>query len=145
MSTISTTHRSANMTILTVLAIALSVILTFALDPSIAAPKPAVIPVTGSQNAYGEFLRGEKAIYANPVRLYDALSAYHLGEKTLGAIDADLSNVLSVYRAGEKALYATSNLGTALSAYHLGEKMTVSFDVREAALLQYRQGEKGIK
>ena len=142
MSTISTTtRRSANMTIIIALAITLVAIMAFAVAQSVAAPKPAVVPVTGSQNAYVDYLRGEKTIYANLTRLGEALTAYHLGEKPL----VNVSNVLSTYLAGEKTVYTVSDLGSALSAYHLGEKMIVSFDAREAALLQYRQGEKDIK
>ena len=163
MSTVSTTtRRSANMNFVIALAITLVAILAFAVAQSMIAPKPAAIPVTGSQNAFVEYLRGEKTIYANPVGLSEALSAYHLGEKPL----TNASEALSMYRLGEKTLYAVPDLGAALSAYHLGEKAIytnaidtssaltayhlgekaiVRFEALESALWEYRLGEKGIK
>ena len=94
-----TNTRNSNLYLVIALAITLVVILTFALAPSIAALKSALIPVTGSQNVYVEFLRGEKAMYANPVGLSSALSAYHLGEKNLAA---NPEAALLEYRQGEK-------------------------------------------
>lgn len=142
MSTISsTTPRSASMFSTIALAVALIAVFAFVVTQSAARPKSAVVPATGIQNAYIQYLRGEKAIYANPVAVNNAITAYHLGEKPL----VDISNPLSAYRAGEQTLYEVSDLGTALSAYHLGEKMIVPFDVREAALLTWRQGEKDAK
>lgn len=142
MSTISsTTPRSASMFSTIALAVALIAVFVFVVTQSVAAPKAAVIPVTGSQNAYVEFLQGEKIMYANPNALGEALSAYRLGEKPL----VDVSDALSVYRIGEKAWYTVSEAGAALSAYHLGEKMIVTFTARESALLTWRHGEKDAK
>jgi hypothetical protein len=97
--------------------------------------------VTGSQNAYAEFLHSEKVMYANPNRINEALSAYRLGEKSI----ADVSNALFTYRVSEKTLYTVNALSAALSAHHLGEKMIVSFDVCEAALLNWWPGEKAAR
>lgn len=66
MFTVLSNTRNANLYIIVALATVLVVILTFAVAPSIAAPQPVIIPETGSQNAYVEFLRGEKALYATP-------------------------------------------------------------------------------
>ena len=55
-----TNTRNSNLYLVIALAITLVVILTFALAPSIAALKSALIPVTGSQNVYVEFLRGKR-------------------------------------------------------------------------------------
>ena len=81
MFTVLSNTRNSHLYVILALAITLIVIFTFAVAPSIAAPRPAIMPATGSQNAYVEFLRGEKAIYANPVGLSDALSAWRFGEK----------------------------------------------------------------
>jgi hypothetical protein len=104
------------------LAITLAAILAFAIALSVVLPRAAVIPVTGNQNEYTEFLRGEKVMYANPTGPGEAISAYHLGEKALYSEAEDSSNVLS--------------------AWHYGEKFFVRIDPLEAALLEYRQGEK---
>src|SRR5688500_13756426 len=107
MFTVLTNTRNSHLYIILALAIALIGIATFAAVPSITAPEPAIIPETGSQNAYVEFLRGEKVMYANPVGRRDALSVYRAGEKVVYANAVDLGNALSVWRSGEKALYAT--------------------------------------
>jgi hypothetical protein len=123
MFTIFTNTRNSNLYIIMAVTITLVVLFTFAVAPSITVPRPAIIPVTGSQNAYVDFLRGEKAMYMKPVRLSDALSAYRAGEKAIHTNAVDLSD--------------------ALSAYHLGEKNIATNP--EAALLIYRRGEKDIK
>lgn len=125
MSTISTTQRNANMNILIALAITVTVILTFVVVPSIALPGSAVIPVTGSQNAYVDFLQGEKAMYAESVRLSEVLSAYRIGEQA----------------AYSGAVYSRN----AMTTWHLGEKAVVRLDALDFALLIWRQGEKGAK
>jgi len=123
MFTVLSNTRNANLYIITALGIMVVVLLTFAVVPSIAAPKPAIIPATGSQNAYVEFLRGEKVMYANPARLSEALSTYRTGEKADYANAVDSSSALSAYRLGEKAIYLnTTDLGNALSTWHFGEK-----------------------
>jgi len=126
MSTISTTTpRNTNANILIASAIALIAILAFAVAPLIVLPQTAVIPVTGNQKAYVDFLRGEKTMYAESVPLNGALTAYRLGEQ---------------------AMYANAvNSGNALAAWHLGEKTFIESDVLEAALLTWRQGEKRTK
>ena len=126
MSTISTTTpRSANMFSTIALAIALITLLAFVVVQSATAPKPAAIPVTGSQNAYAEYLRGEKVMYTNPVELNNALTAYHLGEKVM--VGNALESAMLDYRRGEKATYATnSDVYAALWLYHLGEKEIVN-------------------
>jgi hypothetical protein len=146
MFTVLSNARNANLYIITALAIMLIVLLTFAMVPSIAVPEPAIIPATGSQNAYVEFLRGEKVMYANPAGLNEALSAYHLGEKAVYANAVDASGALSSYLAGEKTIYANSvDVGDALSVWSAGEKAIVQSADVEAALWEYRMGEKGLK
>ena len=49
MFTVLSNTRNSNMYIVLALAITLVVLLTFAVAPSIAAPKPALSPVTGSR------------------------------------------------------------------------------------------------
>ena len=143
MFTVLSNTRNANLYIITALAIMVVVLLTFAVVPSIAAPKPAIIPATGSQNAYVEFLRGEKVMYANPVGLIEALSAYHAGEKAVYANTVDSSSALSTYHLGEQAIYTNSiNLGNALSAWSFGEKTIAQSNALEAALSTWRRGEK---
>ena len=57
----NTRNSNMNIVLLTVV-IALTVVLTFTIAPTIVAPKAAVIPVTGNQNAYVEYLQGEQTI-----------------------------------------------------------------------------------
>ena len=110
MFTVLSNIRNANLYIITALAIMVVVLLTFAVAPSIVAPRPAILPVIGNQNAYVEFLRGEKVMYANPGGSRDALSAYRAGEKAIYTKPIDLGNALSAWRFGEKALYANADL-----------------------------------
>jgi len=146
MFTVLSNTRNSNLYIVTALAITLIVFLTLAVVPSIAAPEQAPIPVTGSQNAYVEFLRGEKAIYANPIGLSEALSAYHTGEQAVYAGVVDSSEALSVHRLGEKTIYTNSaDLSNALSAWRFGEKTIAQSNTLEAALSTWRQGEKELK
>ena|SRR5215216_5517045 len=146
MFTVLSNTRNSNMYIVLALAITLVVLLSFAVAPSIAAPKPALIPVTGNQNAYVEFLRGEKAMYASPIGLSESLSAYHAGEKAVFANAADSSSALSAYHLGEQTIYANSaDLGNALSAWHSGEKTLAQSNALEAALSTWRQGEKELR
>ena len=146
MFTVLSNTRNSNMYIVLALAITLVVLLTFAVAPSIAAPKPAFIPVTGNQNAYVEFLRGEKAMYANPIRLSESLSAYHAGEKAVYANAVDSSRALSTYRLGEQAIYPNSaDLGNALSTWRSSEKaMSANSPRLSEALSTYQLGEKTI-
>jgi hypothetical protein len=146
MFTVLSNTRNSNMYIVLALAITLVVLLTFAVAPSIAVPKPALIPVTGNQNAYVEFLRGEKAMYASPVGLSEALSTYHIGEKAVFANAVEWTSAFSTYLAGEKAIYTNSvDSGDALSVWSAGEKAIVRPADVEAALWEYRMGEKGLK
>ena len=146
MFTVLSNTRNSNLYIIIALAITLVVFLTLVVVPSIAAPKPAVIPVTGSQNAYAEFLSGEKVMYAAPAGLSQAILAYHAGERAAYASTIDSSSALSVYRLGEKVIYANSaDLGDALSAWHFAEKGLLGSDGLEEALWNHRMGEKGLK
>ena len=146
MNTVLSNTRNANLYIITALAITLIVFLMLAVVPSIAAPEQASISETSNRSAYVEFLRGEKAIYANPVGLSEALSAYHTGEKAVYAGAVDSSDALSVHRLGEKAIYTNSvDLGNGLSVWSFGEKAIVRSDALESALLAWRQGEKELK
>ena len=67
------------------------------------APKPAIIPVTGYQNAYFQYLSGEKAYYLNAVDSSDALLAWHVGEKSITHFDP-VEAALLKYRLGEKSI-----------------------------------------
>jgi hypothetical protein len=125
MFTVLSNTRNANLYIITALAIMIVVLLTFAVVPSIVVREPAAISEPSSQNAYVEFLSGEKVLYGNPARLSAALSAYHLGEKAIYTSAVDASGALTAWRSGEKAI--------------------VRFDAAEAALWAYRMGEKGLK
>jgi hypothetical protein len=145
MFTISTTtRRSAGNNFVIALVITLAATLAVAISQFVIASKPAVVPVTRSENAYLEYLRGEKTIYPNWAGLNVALSAYHLGEKTLYAT-SDAGAALTAYLLGEKALYENDDPSAALTAQRLGEKMIVTFEERESAMHQYRQGEKTLK
>ena len=111
MFTVLSNTRNSHPYVVLALAITLIVIFTFAVAPSIAAPRPAIIPATGSQqNAYVEFLRAEKVMYANPARLSEALSAYHHAEKTIYTKPIDFGNALSAWRFGEKRFYANADV-----------------------------------
>jgi len=78
-----TNTRNSKLYIIIALATALLVILTFAVVPSIVVSEPGLIPVTGSEAAYAQYLKGEKALYTNAVELDSTLWAYRLGEKNL--------------------------------------------------------------
>lgn len=146
MFTVLSNTRNANLYIITALAIMIVVLLTFAVVPSISMREPAIISETGSQNAYIEFLSGEKVLYGNPARLNEALAAYHLGEKAVYSNAVDASSAFSAYLAGEKAIYTNSiDAGNALPVWSAGEKAIVPFEVVEAALWDHRMGEKGLK
>jgi|SRR5687768_11155461 len=163
MNTVLSNTRNANLQIITALAIMIVILLTFAIAPSIVVPQPAVRPESSSQNAYAEFLSGEKVLYGNPARLSEAftaylagekstyanavdasnaLSAYHLGEKAIAANTVEWSTGLSTYLAGEKAIHT---VGDAVPAWSLGEKSIVRTADVEAALWDHRMGEKGLK
>ena len=120
MFTVLSNTRNSNLYLIIALATALVAVLAFAVVPAIPALEPAVIPATGSQNAYVEFLRGEKIMYANPVELRDALSAYRAGEKAIYTKSIDLGNALSAWRFGEQAIYAYADPSPDFS--HLKEK-----------------------
>ena len=146
MNTVLSNTRNSNMYVVIALAITLVVLLTFAVAPSIPAHRPALVPVSGSQNGYVEFLRGEKAMYAHPAGLSEALSAYHLGEKAISANAVESTSALSAYRLGEKAIYANSaDLGQAFSTWRFGEKVIVRTGALESAILTWRRGEKEAK
>jgi hypothetical protein len=138
--------RNANLYIVSALAIMIGVLLILAGVPSMVVTESVSIPVTGNQNAYAEFLSGEKVMYNNPLRVSEALSAYHLGEKAVYASAVASRSALSAYLAGEKAIYSNSvDLGNALPVWSSGEKAIVPFEVVEAALWTHRMGEKGLK
>ena len=125
MNTTLNQNRSFNLFIVAGFAVTLVALLAFGIAPSIALSRTAVIPATESRNVYVDFLRGEKTMYANSVVVGDALSAYHLGEKVIfvKTVAWSTNAILPLYRFGEK--------NPALSI--------------EAALLDYRRGEKNIK
>ena len=142
MNTTLNQNRSINLFLVAGFAITVIALLTLAVAPSIVSPKPAPISVNESQNAYLEYLRGEKVMYTNPVELNNALTAYHLGEKVIAG--NALESAMLEYRRGEKAIYATnSDISAALIAYHLGEKEMVI--TAESAWITHILGEKDIK
>ena len=144
MNTTLNQNRSFNLFIVAGFAITIIALVTLTVAPSIVTPKPALLPVTGSDNAYVAYLRGEKTIYANPVALSNALSAYHRGEKTPFEAVLDIDAALSQFLAGEKVLFENPmDLGAAITAYHLGEKFVAPS--RESAMWEYRQGEWNLK
>ena len=121
MSTISATaHRGFNIYYIVAVAIAFVGILTFAIAPSMIPLKSSVASVTGNQNAYVDFLRGEKVIYANQSGVNNALSDYRAGEQTLYIYAVNSNDALEAYHAGEKAV--VPNAESALVVYHQGEK-----------------------
>ena len=71
-----TNTRNSKLYIIIALTTALITILTFAVLPSIVVSEPGLIPVTGSEAAYAQYLKGEKALYTNAVDLDSALWAY---------------------------------------------------------------------
>ena len=142
MNTTLNQNRSLNLFIVAGFAITVVTILILAIVPSIVPPQPAPIPAAESQNAYLEYLRGEKVMYTNPVELNNALTAYHLAEKVM--VGNALESAMLQYRLGEKAIYSnSSDLDAALAAYHRGEKETVN--LRESAWITHILGEKDIK
>jgi hypothetical protein len=72
--------RNANTHLIVTVAMTLAAILAFAVVPSIGVANPDFVPVTAGQNAYVDFLRGEKAIIQFDA-LESALLAYRQGEK----------------------------------------------------------------
>ena len=107
MNTTLNQNRSLNLFIVAGFAVTVVTILILAIVPSIVPPQPAPIPMTESQNAYLEYLHGEKVMYTNPVELNNALTAYHLGEKVI--VGNALETAMLQYRQGEKATYATNS------------------------------------
>ena len=117
-------HHNLSWYVLIVLMISFALILTLSLVPTITFPGTPINPAVFRENAYHEYLRGEKVMYTNPIELNNALVAYH---------------------AGEKILY---DITTATWSYHLGEK-SATLDLKalnaEDALYLQRMGEKNIQ
>lgn len=63
MFTVLSNTRNSHLYVILALAITLVVILTVAVVPSIVVPEPGLIPVTGPEAAYTQYLKGEKLIY----------------------------------------------------------------------------------
>ncbi len=142
MFSVLTNTRNSNLNVVIAVAITLIAGFTFFAFPSVVAPRPASVPAAESQNAYLEYLRGEKVMYTNPVELSNALTAYHLGEKVI--VGNALESAMLQYRRGEKATYATnSDISAALWLYHVGEKEIVN--TAESALILHHLGEKDLK
>ena len=135
--------RNSNLNVAIAVAITLIAVFTFfAFAPSVVTPRPVSVPAAESQNAYLEYLRGEKVMYTNSMELNNALTAYHLGEKAI--VGDVLESAMLDYRRGEKATYATnSDISDVLWLYHLGEKEIVN--LRESAWITHILGEKDIK
>ena len=83
--------------------VALIVIVSVVTISLVPAPKSAIIPVTGNQNAYSQYLSGEKAYYSNAVESRDALLAWRAGEKFITHHDP-VESALLQYRLGEKGI-----------------------------------------
>lgn len=80
---------------------ALIVIVSVVTLSFVPAPNPAIIPVTGNQNAYSQYLSGEKAYYSNVMDSSSTFAAWHLGEKYITHYDP-VEVALLKYRLGEK-------------------------------------------
>ena len=146
MFTVLSNTRNASLYMITALAIMIVVLLTFAFIPSISVKEPAASAESSSQNAYAEYLIGEKVLYENPARLSEALAAYRLGEKAEYTSAMDAGSALSAYIAGEKVIYANSaDLDAALAAWRAGEKTIFQAGDLETALWLHRMGEKGLQ
>lgn len=78
----------------------LLVALTFIAIPTMKF-ESAIIPLTGGQNAYFDFLQGEKTIYDGSAQWSDVLSVWSLDEKN---VVYGLEAAMSTYRQGEKDL-----------------------------------------
>ena len=114
-------HRyHVNWYFLVVLMVAVAVIGGLLVGPYITTREAAIIPVTGNQNAYTEYLRGEKVAYSMPASVTDAMTAYHLNERAFYTKTINSSEALSLHHSGEKYVMTASDY--ALLAYHLGEK-----------------------
>jgi 1-deoxy-D-xylulose 5-phosphate reductoisomerase len=142
MNTVLSNNRNANLYSIGASALVLIVLFGMVVAPSITISGTSIIPVTGSENAYFQFLSGEKAIYASPAGMNEALAAYHLGEKAVYANAVDASGALLTYHLGEKVLYTSLGAANALSVWSFGEKAIVGSASLESALSAWRQGEK---
>jgi len=113
-------HYHVNWYFLVVLLVAVAVLGGLLIGPYITTRESAVIPVTGNQNAYTEYLRGEKVAYSMPASVTEAMTAYHLNESAYYTTTINSSEALSLNHSGEKYVMTASDY--ALLAYHLGEK-----------------------
>lgn len=113
-------HHHINWYLVVVLLVVIAILGGILVEPYITTPEPAIIPVTGDQNAYAEYLRGEKYIYAMPVMVGEALMAYHQGEKVIPVKLIQPSEALTIQHLGEKTVM--DNIEFALLMYRIGEK-----------------------
>jgi hypothetical protein len=146
MNTVLSNNRNANLYLIGASELVLVVLFGMVIAPSITISGTSIIPVTGSENAYVQFLSGEKAIYASPAgRMNQALAAYHLGEKAVYANAVDTSGALSTYHLGEKVLYTSLGAANALLVWSFGAKAIVGSTSLESAISAWRQGEKNAR
>ena len=82
--------------------IVIASIITLSLVP-VPNSEAVIIPVTGNQNAYSQYLGGEKAYFATALNTNDTFSAWSYGEKAVTRYDP-LEVALLLYRFGEKNL-----------------------------------------
>ena len=113
-------HYHVNWYFLVVLLAAIAVVGGIFVEPYLTTREAAVIPVTGNQNAYTEYLRGEKVAYSMPWSAADAMTAYHLNERSFYTKTINSSEALFLYHSGEK--YVMTALDYTLLNYRLGEK-----------------------
>jgi len=113
-------HYHVNWYFLIVLLAAVAILGGILVRPYLTTNDAIVIPVTGYQNAYTEYLRGEKIAYSMPGSVNDAMTAYHLNERAFYTKTIKSSDALSLYHFGEK--YVMTALDYALLTYRLGEK-----------------------
>ena len=113
-------HYHVNWYFLVVLLAAIAVLGGVLVEPYLSTREAAVIPVTGNQNAYTEYLRGEKVAYSMPGSITDAMTAYHLNERAYYTKTINSSEALFLYHSGEK--YVINVVEHALLNYRLGEK-----------------------
>ena len=111
-------HHNVYWYFLVAMLVAVIVIVGILVFPYFSVPKTAIIPVTGNQNAYAEYLLGEKTIYAMSAN--DAMAAYHLDERSLYTRTINSSEALSNHLFGEK--HVMTALDYALLTYRSGEK-----------------------
>ena len=113
-------HHHVNWYILAALLATIAVIGGILVVPYLTVSETAFIPVTGSQNAYTEYLQGEKYIHDMPATMGEVLTSYLFGEKVFYTKEVNSNQALTIYHVGEK--HVMSALDYELLTYRMGEK-----------------------